>query len=625
MRIKSDLMRAMEACEPEVVHMAETTKNVDEADEMVNLTRDEMIARSKELRLLRIRESQKGAKARMQNKIKSKKFHKIMKKEKLKEQMKEFELLQKHDPEAALRKLEQIEKHRVEERALLRHKNTGTWAKNLQVRAKYDKDVRKELAQQLSISRELTQKHNDDEDGDAEADEQLAAAQEAAATREMEASDPFNPWVKKGLAASSAASADGNDDGGYRKYWNERNEAEKQLKQYLQVEAAEEIAASSPPSKKKKKQQQPKTVSSSKGWLVEDCAADIVVAKKGKRSIVADDTTTADNLDDLFEDAEEELRSKVARKLAQINSDATNAASAGPAIKRASTNRGKSSSGDLSFKVEAKRPNIDEALNASDDDDDEAAAGRLAIEQLKGISNSKAVGTRTDTVANINPDTFMKVKAKHLKTALPDMEGELDESDDDEVERHGLDAKRLTIAEAFEDDDIVADFAEERAEEKRKGETADINLTLPGWGSWAGCGISSTQSKAKKLILKFPKQEERKDENRGHVIIVDEANKKLREHQVSALPFPFTSVADYEASIRAPIGRDFVPVMAHQLLTKPAVTTKLGAIIAPMGKEALVKRAAVPLTKTDRRVARVEAKQAAKKKDTKMGTRSKIR
>lgn len=65
----------------------------------------------------------------------------IQRKEKIKTQMKDFETLQKTNPEEALKKLEQLEKTRAEERVTLRHKSTGHWAKNKLVRAKYDKDV----------------------------------------------------------------------------------------------------------------------------------------------------------------------------------------------------------------------------------------------------------------------------------------------------------------------------------------------------------------------------------------------------------------------------------------------------------------------------------------------------
>lgn len=74
-------------------------------------------------------------------KIKSKTFHRIERKAKIRNELKNFELLQKTDPEAALEKLQQLDRVRAEERMSLRHKNTGQWAKSKLVRAKYDKDV----------------------------------------------------------------------------------------------------------------------------------------------------------------------------------------------------------------------------------------------------------------------------------------------------------------------------------------------------------------------------------------------------------------------------------------------------------------------------------------------------
>lgn len=68
-------------------------------------------------------------------------YHRMQKREKIKQQMKEFEMMQKTDPAAALEKLKELEKSRAEERATLRHRNTGKWAQSLAVRAKYDKEV----------------------------------------------------------------------------------------------------------------------------------------------------------------------------------------------------------------------------------------------------------------------------------------------------------------------------------------------------------------------------------------------------------------------------------------------------------------------------------------------------
>lgn len=592
-RLKSNLMLAMEALEPK----PEPSQKIDEDEEdvTIKLSRAEMIARTKELRLLRIRESQKSAKARMQNKIKSKKFHKIMKKEKIKEQMKEFEILQKQDPEAALKKLDQLEKHRVEERALLRHKNTGTWAKSLQVRAKYDKDVRKELAQQLAISRDLTQKQsNPDEDDD---DDEAANV-----VTLPEPEDPFNPWLKKGkteLNGNNEITAE--DLGTYRKYWNERNENETALKEYRNVcaEVVTEVKIS--PEIHLDEKQGPTKKTKVNGWTVEECIKPLVKSKKSNKKLASN----IDTIDDLFDDAEEVIRSKVATKLEKLGKLTRKKGSDG--LKKQTEKQLKSNHTDLSFKKQAKRPEIDEALNISDNEDSDSKA----IESLKNISTSKIVSEEMAAeVDNINPDKFIKIQPKHLRTALPDMEGEFDESDDENGREN---AKRLTIAEAFEDDDIVADFDEARKDERRKGEPEEINLTLPGWGSWAGSGIDPSK-KVKKLILKFPVEEKRREENKGNVIIVDSANKKLKQHQVSSLPFPFTSVKDYEASIRAPIGKDFVPAVAHKLLTKPAVTTELGAIIEPMQETMLVKRPSIPLTKTDKRIAKLQKKKETVKK-----------
>ena len=131
-RIKSELMKSLEIFEAE----KNPKKNVEaepESEDDGKLSVEEMRARRKELAKIRTREGFKISKARLQSKIKSKTYHKLKKREKVKQNMKDFEALKAIDPEAALKELEKIEKQRMEERAGLRHKNTGTWAKNLQV------------------------------------------------------------------------------------------------------------------------------------------------------------------------------------------------------------------------------------------------------------------------------------------------------------------------------------------------------------------------------------------------------------------------------------------------------------------------------------------------------------
>lgn len=136
-RYKNKIMKEMEEIRNECFPKPAKPEKVKGQPEL--LTLEEMRERRKELGRLKLRESHKIAKKRMQGKIKSKKYHKLRKREELKKKMKEFEELKVSNPEAALKELEKIERTRVQERTTLRHKNTGTWAKNLQVSDDYMK------------------------------------------------------------------------------------------------------------------------------------------------------------------------------------------------------------------------------------------------------------------------------------------------------------------------------------------------------------------------------------------------------------------------------------------------------------------------------------------------------
>lgn len=535
-RIKSEMMLEMEKIEPQIFQMEKPTDDPDSNTDEPKLTREELIQRSRELRQLRIKESQRSAKAHHQNKIKSKKYHRILKREKMKQQIKEFELLQKTDPEAALRKIEQLDRSRIEERANLRHRNTGTWAKNLQVRAKYDKDARKELADQIAISREMTAKKNidesdDDDDGDNNGNDATATD-----------SDPFNPWIKVGGSGTNGQTK-GTEVGeflsGYRKYWQERNVNEKQLADYKADESTqdddrnEQMSDDSmsddepnePARKIKKSSLKTKAIRKSKvnhGWLEEDIsdAASNTTAKKQKKITKKDKvskkqqkkTQLADNIDDLFDDAEDALRRKGQKKFEQLQSKMA-------ATKKASTKKGRTDSDDedgnegderidLSFKKQNKRPELDEALNGDAANGESALSAQIskAMNAIKSNGDAASNGTTMNGDSeNINPDDIAKIRSQHLSTALPDTiysvaDDGFNEYDD---EYHFDEEKKLTIAEAFEDDDIVAEFKREKDDEEKKNGPQEIDLSMPGWGSWGGTGINPNKQKTKrKLVLR---------------------------------------------------------------------------------------------------------------------------
>lgn len=131
-RYKNKLMQDMEDLHNECFPKAQVSEEPEESTEL--LTLQELQQRRKEFARLKMKESNQIIKKRMQGKIKSKKYHKLKKREELKKKMKDFEELKKTNPELALKELDKIEQQRVKERTTLRHKNTGTWAKNLMVK-----------------------------------------------------------------------------------------------------------------------------------------------------------------------------------------------------------------------------------------------------------------------------------------------------------------------------------------------------------------------------------------------------------------------------------------------------------------------------------------------------------
>lgn len=456
--VKSNLMEEMEIIEAKLNPRKPNDNEVDER----NLTKEEIIARRREMAYLKIRYQQKVAKFRQQKKIKSKNFRKHEKRKRHVLEKKEQELMEKMDPEALERKLDSAERKRVLERASLKHKNTAKRSKNVKA-SQHNKEYQQELADQLALGRELTS-HEKIEESESEVEN---------AVEEDEDYDPFNPWVKvvnqmdKKIEESSE---------NYRKYWNERNENEKKLEKYQKS------------------------------------------VKNGAEK---------DELKNLK---------------------------------------------DLAFKNKTMRPDFDEALDETPRNATSSTGAPEIKEPAVSVSNIA-----------IDPNNFTEKIRKPVKT-FDLREMDQSESEEDEEEEN----QRDTIAAAFEDDDIQADFDREQEDQKANA-TQELDLSMPGWGSWVSAKTINAP-KRKRIVLKFEAEKDnRREENKGNVIINEEVSKKLKQHLVSDVPFPFKSVKDYEASIRAPIGRSFVPESAFKALTRPAVITKKGKIITAMDEEQLLK------------------------------------
>uniref|UniRef100_A0A0X3NUR9 U3 small nucleolar RNA-associated protein 14 homolog A n=1 Tax=Schistocephalus solidus TaxID=70667 RepID=A0A0X3NUR9_SCHSO len=142
----------------------------------------------------RLREVAALRKAKIQNRIKSKNYHRRMKRRSMKEFEKEIVLLRQNNPKAFAERLLEVEKSRARERASLRHKRGGKFAKLQRIRAKYDKEAREAVAQMHDRGIELTRRrvagNDDDDDSDAMSLADLSSEEEDASENEVsDASD----------------------------------------------------------------------------------------------------------------------------------------------------------------------------------------------------------------------------------------------------------------------------------------------------------------------------------------------------------------------------------------------------------------------------------------------------
>ncbi|CEP03726.1 hypothetical protein PBRA_003333 [Plasmodiophora brassicae] len=114
--------------------------------------------------------------------------------------------------------------------------------------------------------------------------------------------------------------------------------------------------------------------------------------------------------------------------------------------------------------------------------------------------------------------------------------------------------------------------------------------TMPGWGSWAGDGVTASRASRKRAAkraheLQRKKQtllDRRRDGSMSHVIINEKVDRKSAKYKVGSVPFPFTSREQYERSLQVPIGREWNSAGGHADLIAPAVTCRVGAVIAPI-------------------------------------------
>ncbi|KAK8169309.1 Utp14 protein-domain-containing protein [Phyllosticta citrichinensis] len=239
----------------------------------------------------------------------------------------------------------------------------------------------------------------------------------------------------------------------------------------------------------------------------------------------------------------------------------------------------------------------------SEDPEDNALAA--ALSKRPNSKSKSRHGASVDAgpvldLAENKPRTAKPAKAKATESSAPaESDGwtvvtydNKETSDDEESDKEPANPftlkKESLVEKAFAGDEVADVFeAEKRTIEQDEGDKV-IDNTLPGWGSWAGSGLSKRARERNSgrflTTQKGVKKEDRKDAKLKNVVINEKRVKKNSKYLASALPFPHESKQVYESTLRRPLGPEFNTKEIFQDGTKPRVMVKPGVVIKPLAK-----------------------------------------
>ncbi|XP_058738859.1 uncharacterized protein C57A7.06 [Vicia villosa] len=515
-------------------------------------------------------------KAKHVKKIKSKTYHRLLKKDRLKAESSQPQM----DPEAAKEYAMKQERLRAEERMTLRHKHKSAWLQRNMQRGldKQDEGTRAAVTEHFQRHEELTRKMNtmdssssssddssfedDDEDG-ADSDSNKAnkilqkAKQKTLEVLEEDDEIPKSgllslPFMRRGLEKRKEETLE------------EVNltvqEYEDSMKKLEDSDGSEDPKVASTSGRRvfgmAKKAQIVDTgnkVKSDKFYDNSDSDDDLEVNRSGNIENQESDLPQNDIIDDLvlnqkgfdtrkesvFKNFDEIVKNpgpKTTYEVSIFASDKWN---------KAKNKNDKDTSIKKSSKLkEPVRPNVKNTEN----------------DQLAEDSDTDNEGQMVDGILT---------SASKLSYELPSQE-EL-------------------IRQAFAGDDVEDSFEKDKQDVlNEENPEPEKPLILPGWGQWSYVqekkGLPSWVIKKQEDAQR--KKEEaikrRRDAQLKNVIISEKLSKKAEKLHTKTLPYPFTSKEVYDQNMRMPIGPEFNPATTIGLLNRPAVVKKPGVIIKPI-------------------------------------------
>ncbi|CCE82469.1 Piso0_002196 [Millerozyma farinosa CBS 7064] len=500
---------------------------------VAKLSPSEMKKRTGELRLMRELMFREEARAKRIKKIKSKAFRRIKKKEKLKNQ----QLVEGSDFESDN---EEHDLKRARERMNLKHKTHSNWAKSM-IKSGISKDAssREELEEMLRKGEALRSKqlgYNEGEQSDNSVSDIEQGYQDDKDNAEHE--EEVRSSLGKGLMSMDFMKAA--EERQKQQNINDLNE----IANMDDIESEEGIHSSI-------------HSSANQGRRVYTPSSSSLKSAMSKIDQQVSKEKSDDNAKSLENKMSKQLSSKGRAKSskekksddqrAQDKSENTDDSPVNPWL-----------SGDIDSTHRSNK-----VVNVTKDSSDVSkAAHRISKKSQKGSNSKSSHGIL------INSNEYLDINAA-------------ENMNDKDRENNTFTQKDL-VKEAFAGDDVVSEFqAEKRSVALEEGDK-EVDLTLPGWGDWAGVNKKPKKRKIVKKIDGVVQSDKRRDQDLKNVIINEKVNKKNLKYQSSGVPYPFESREQYERTLRMPIGQEWTSRETHQKLVMPRVIVKQGTVIDPL-------------------------------------------
>ncbi|KAI0059414.1 Utp14-domain-containing protein [Artomyces pyxidatus] len=577
--------------------MREDEINKTEELKMNHLSVEEVAARRAEVAKARDLIFRSEAKAKRIAKIKSKTYRRLKKKERQKMAAKLGEEEEEEDEEVKLKR----ELERAKERATLRHKNTGKWAKAMKGRGELDADQRQDILDMLDRGEQLRRKirgdkgsddSGSDDDGGADGLEGLKAR-------------AFEELAE--LKADDLPELSGNGKSVFDMKFMRDAAARERLEVNREVDDfVKELGGAGDHTDEdgdhSTSQDAPSVAVHRMGGRVSFRPGNPLLSLPSRQLAPSETSSTTLKSTDLppfthplsptspVGSSHFDLPSLTATPSQEVSNPwlVPRSEVVGIAPKKSEIAVGKDS------KAAAKSKNKLRKRQKDRDEEKEKAKDDAVVE----ISTEDVLTVATGPPA-AGPSKTPRPKLK-TAAASGSAPADVDSDGNSEVEEQErvLDRKgkgkasgvkafeqRELVAMAFADDNVIQEFEQAKRREMQEDAPREVDTSLPGWGSWGGVGAKKAPPKPhliKKIAGIDPKS--RADYGKAHVIISEKRDKKAAKYLVKDLPYPYTSRAQFERSLDARVGTEWNTRVGFQRATLPKVTKKMGTVINPVEK-----------------------------------------